>query len=79
MGAAHRIPHAVSMAGVISLTRSLAKEVATDGVRVNAVAPAEAPPARPADVAAMVHFLAADDARVVTGQCYDVGCGHNPW
>jgi NAD(P)-dependent dehydrogenase (short-subunit alcohol dehydrogenase family) len=76
-GSPRRIPYAIAMAGVIALTRSLAREVASDGVRVNAVAPAEAPATRAADVAALVHFLTADDARVVTGQCYEVNCAQS--
>jgi 3-oxoacyl-[acyl-carrier protein] reductase len=32
-------PYAVSKAGVICLTKVLAKEVARDGIRVNAIAP----------------------------------------
>ena len=92
------IPYSVAKAGVICLTKALAKEVAADGVRVNSVAPglietqllSQIPPetieantarmpigrlGKPEEVAAVVHFLASDDASLVTGQCYDASGG----
>ena len=92
------IPYSVAKAGVIALTKALAKEVVGDGIRVNAVAPAvietdmlsqmteetvryilaKIPMNRPGsveEVAAVVHFLASDDASFVTGQTYDVSGG----
>jgi 3-oxoacyl-[acyl-carrier protein] reductase len=97
-GNPNMIPYSVSKAGVICLTKALAKEVIQDGVRVNAVAPGviETPlleqlqpeaieymrskvpmgrMGRPEEVAAVVHFLASDDASFVTGQCYDISGG----
>lgn len=97
-GNPNMIPYSVSKAGVICLTKALAKEVVDDGVRVNCVAPAviETPlleqlgpeaieymtskvpmgrMGRPEEVAAVVHFLASDDASFVTGQCYDASGG----
>lgn len=97
-GNATAAPYSVTKAGVICLTKALAKEVINDGIRVNAVAPAliETPllaqlspddvgrltakipmgrMGRPEEVAAVVHFLASDDASFVTGQCYDASGG----
>jgi NAD(P)-dependent dehydrogenase (short-subunit alcohol dehydrogenase family) len=97
-GNPNMIPYSVSKAGVICLTKALAREVIHDGVRVNCVAPAviETPlldqlqpeaieymtskipmgrMGRPEEVAAVVHFLASDDASFVTGQCYDASGG----
>ena len=92
------IPYSVSKAGVICLTKALAKEVTDYNIRVNAVSPAviETPilagmaqstvdymvskiplgrVGKPEEVAAVVNFLAADEASFVTGQCYDVSGG----
>src|SRR5215204_5974652 len=97
-GNPNMIPYSVSKAGVICLTKALAKEVIHEGVSVNCVAPAviETPlldqlrpeaieymttkipmgrMGRPEEVAAVMHFLASDDASFVTGQCYDVSGG----
>jgi 2-dehydro-3-deoxy-L-rhamnonate dehydrogenase (NAD+) len=92
------VPYSTAKAGVIGLTKALAKEVATRNIYVNAVAPAmietellkQMEPAtvdllrskipmgrlgRPAEVAALVAWLASDECSFSTGAVYDLSGG----
>lgn len=97
-GNAGQANYAASKAGLIALTKSLAKEVGPRGIRVNAVAPGfiETPMTKhlsgevreraremiplgrfgqPAEVAAVVAFLASDEASYVNGAIVSVDGG----
>jgi len=92
------IPYSSAKAGVIGLTKALAKEVATQGILVHAVAPAvigtellqqmtketvdmlvaKIPMGRvgtPAEVAALVAWLASDECTFTTGAVHDLSGG----
>jgi 3-oxoacyl-[acyl-carrier protein] reductase len=89
-GAAGRVAVTAAKAGLMGLSRSVAREVATRGVTVNVVSPgsiAEAgaaqsgrdiPVGRPGEVqevVALCSYLWSDDAGYVTGQTFNINGG----
>lgn len=97
-GNPNAVPYSTAKAGVIGLTKALAREVAAYGIYVNAIAPAviETPileqlsrehleymlqriplgrPGQPPEVAALIAWLASDEASFTTGQCIDISGG----
>jgi 3-oxoacyl-[acyl-carrier protein] reductase len=97
-GNPNMIPYSTAKAGVIGLTKALAKEVAPFGIYVNAIAPAviDTPilqqltkeqvqymvqriplgrVGKPEEVAALILWLASDEATFTTGQCIDISGG----
>ena len=97
-GNPNMIPYSTAKAGVIGLTKALAKEVARHNIFVNVLTPAliETPLladftpeqityltdripmgrlGRPEEVAALVHWLASDEATFSTGAVFDLSGG----
>ena len=98
VGASCEVAYSASKAGVIGLTKALAKEVGPSGIRVNCISPGmidtdmnaevsdeakaeikdETPLGRTGsaeEVAAVMKFLASEDAAFVTGQVIGVNGG----
>jgi NAD(P)-dependent dehydrogenase (short-subunit alcohol dehydrogenase family) len=99
LGLKDMVLYETAKAGVEGMTRALARELGSDGVRVTCVVPGNVQTPRqekwytpqgeqeivnsqclasriqPADVAALVLFLASDDARMCTGRAYWIDAG----
>jgi len=88
-GDSQMAPYLAAKSGVAGLTRGLAREFASRGVRVNAVAPgtlrtgdnqramtgSSVQWVELADLVAVVLFLASDEARAISGAIIPVGAG----
>jgi len=99
LGLADLVVYETAKAGIEGMTRALARELGTQGIRVNCVVPGNVQTPRqqrwytpegeaqivaqqclkariqPADVAALVLFLASDDAWLCTGHDYWIDAG----
>ena len=98
VGASCEVAYSASKAGVIGMTKAIAKEVGPSGIRVNCVSPgmidtdmnkdvddeavaeiAEETPlgrvGKAEEVAAVMRYLASDDASFITGQVIPVNGG----
>ena len=91
MGNYRQVEYAASKGGVVSMTKSLAKELGGSGVTVNCVSPGIVPHdskdysetnylgrnCSAEDISNVVCFLASDEASFVTGQDYAVDGGRS--
>ena len=68
-----QVAYGATKAAILGITKSAAKELAPDGIRVNAVAPGFI--GQPEDVAAVVLFLVSDLSSYMTGQVLGVDGG----
>jgi 3-oxoacyl-[acyl-carrier protein] reductase len=78
MGNPGQANYAASKGGLIALTKTVAKELASRNVRANAIAPGFIPLGKlgnPADVANLALFLVSDDSAYITGQVIQVDGG----
>ena len=84
LGNAGQANYAASKAGVIGLTKTMARELGSRGITVNAIAPGfvdtemtEVRFGKPEDIANTAVFLASDKADYITGQVISVDGGMN--
>jgi 3-oxoacyl-[acyl-carrier protein] reductase len=75
IGNAGQANYAAAKAGLVALTKTTAKEVASRGITANALAPGLGYLGLDEDVAQAVAFFASEEARYITGQVLNVDGG----